>query len=122
MPAVRTSGGILVGLENSVVDLVSWQYLKYCEVAIVENQADQFIWRLVVVYGSPYEETKLEFIKDLQEVMGTCQGPTLVGGDFNLVRCDRTTLEMRSPPRQDRSGDYRRSKNTANTHTKNTKS
>jgi hypothetical protein len=38
-----------------------------------------------VVYGSPYEETKLEFIDELQLVMWNWEGPTLVGSDFNLV-------------------------------------
>jgi hypothetical protein len=41
---------------------------------------------MVVVYGSPYEETKMEFIDKLHRVMDQWQGPTLVGGDFNLVR------------------------------------
>jgi hypothetical protein len=33
-----------------------------------------------VVYGSPYEESKTEFIEELDKVMGDWQGPTLAGG------------------------------------------
>jgi hypothetical protein len=40
----------------------------------------------VVVYGSSYEEHKLKFLTELELVMDTWQGPTLLGGDFNLVR------------------------------------
>jgi hypothetical protein len=54
--------------------------------AIVKTHSDKFIWRLIMVYGSPYDETKLEFVNELHMVMGLWQGPTLVGGDFNLVR------------------------------------
>jgi hypothetical protein len=40
-----------------------------------------------VVYGSPYEESKGEFINELHLVMDGWQGSTLLGGgDFNLVR------------------------------------
>jgi hypothetical protein len=40
----------------------------------------------VVVYGSSYEEKKLEFNTELHSVMSDRQGPTLIGGDFNQVR------------------------------------
>jgi hypothetical protein len=32
------------------------------------------VWRLIVVYGSPYEESKMEFIDELDSIMGTWQG------------------------------------------------
>jgi endonuclease/exonuclease/phosphatase family metal-dependent hydrolase len=38
------------------------------------------------VYGSPYEEGKQAFIDELHLVLASWQGPTLIGGDFNLVR------------------------------------
>jgi hypothetical protein len=34
----------------------------------------------------PYEEGKIEFINELHLVLSSWQGPTLVGGDFNLSR------------------------------------
>jgi hypothetical protein len=39
-----------------------------------------------VVYGSPYDEFKQHFIRELRMVMGEWQGPTMVGGDFNLEK------------------------------------
>jgi hypothetical protein len=53
---------------------------------VLKNQTDKFVWRLVVVYGSPYEETKIDFVNEMHLVMGQWQGPTLMLGDFNLVR------------------------------------
>jgi hypothetical protein len=43
-------------------------------------------WRFILVYGSTYEEHKLEFIIELHNVYAKWNGPTLVGGDFNLIR------------------------------------
>jgi hypothetical protein len=37
-----------------------------------------------VVYGSPYDSDKLEFLEDLSSVLGKWQGPTLVGGGGGL--------------------------------------
>jgi hypothetical protein len=42
---------------------------------------------MISVYGFPYDETKNEFIEELHVVMNEWQGPTLIGGDFNVVRC-----------------------------------
>jgi endonuclease/exonuclease/phosphatase (EEP) superfamily protein YafD len=42
-----------------------------------------------VVYGPAYEELKLNFISELHSVIGGWPGPTLLGGDFNLVRSQK---------------------------------
>jgi hypothetical protein len=54
--------------------------------SIVRSKVDNFTWRLIVVYGSPYEDTKQEFLDELHNVMGMWQGPNMVVGDSNLVR------------------------------------
>jgi hypothetical protein len=48
----------------------------------------------VVVYGSPYETGKLDFLAEIDEVMSKWKGPTMVVGDFNLVRfaADKSNL------------------------------
>jgi hypothetical protein len=55
-------------------------------VAVVKNSLDKWVWRLVTIYGSPYEESNLDFLAELDGALANWQGPTLVGGDFNLVR------------------------------------
>jgi exonuclease III len=79
--------GILMGFKSFVYDIVSWQEFQYCGVTKIKNQTDNSLWRVITVYGSPYEETKIDFITELHKVCGDCLGPTLIGGDLNLVRC-----------------------------------
>jgi hypothetical protein len=92
MPARGTAGGLLIGLNQIEFDIIAWQYFKYSVAVIIRNQCDSFVWRLIAVYGSPYENTKLEFINELHEVMGAWSGPTLIGGDFNLVRSQKEKI------------------------------
>jgi hypothetical protein len=50
------------------------------------DRRSNFSWKLVVVYGSPYDEGKMEFIDELHLVLSAWQGPIVIGGDFNLNR------------------------------------
>jgi hypothetical protein len=38
-------------------------------IVIVKNLKDDFIWRLILVYGSAYDEYKLDFISELNTIM-----------------------------------------------------
>jgi hypothetical protein len=51
-----------------------------------------------MVYGSPYHEHKWEFIAELHDVMENSTIPTLVCGDFNLVRCAKEKSSERIDP------------------------
>jgi hypothetical protein len=44
------------------------------------------VWRFISVYGSAYDEHKLEFFNELHNTYASWNGPTLVGGNFNLIR------------------------------------
>jgi hypothetical protein len=76
----RTAWVILVWFNNHKIETLSWLVYNFCAVSIVKNYDEKFKWRLIVVYGSPYEESKTEFIEELDKVMGDWQGPTLAGG------------------------------------------
>jgi hypothetical protein len=80
LPADGTAGGILVGFKSNVFEIVSWQNFKFSVTAIVRNIKDKVTWRFIAVYGSPYEEHKLEFLTEMDLVMDKWQGPTLLGG------------------------------------------
>jgi hypothetical protein len=85
---VHTGGtvcGILVGLRSEFFSILSWQCLQHAAVAMVKNNNEGFIWKLVVIYGTPYNEHG-GFINELHLIMGSWAHPTLLGGDFNLVR------------------------------------
>lgn len=53
---------------------------------MLQDKKSSFSWKLVVVYGSPYEDGKEAVIEELHTVMSSWQGLVMVGGDFNLVR------------------------------------
>jgi hypothetical protein len=89
LPAVGTAGGILVGVRDSSFEVVSWEVFKYCVVVIIKDKKSSSIWRFVSLYGSSYDEFKLDFINELHNVMAGWDGPTLIGGDFNLIRNDK---------------------------------
>jgi hypothetical protein len=74
-----------VGFKNSLFNIISSQSYKYGLSIILNNIVDKLTWRMVVVYGTPYEETKMEFIDELHIIMTDWDGPTLLGGDFNIV-------------------------------------
>jgi endonuclease/exonuclease/phosphatase (EEP) superfamily protein YafD len=48
-----------------------------------------YTWKLIVVYGSPYEEGKQAFLDEIHQCMANWNGPILIGGDFNLVRFNK---------------------------------
>lgn len=85
LPAVGTAGGILVGVNSNKFEVLSWQVGSYSLAAMIKNNNDNFVWRLIVVYGSPYEEGKLEFLKELEDLLDNWDGPTVIGGDYNIV-------------------------------------
>lgn len=85
LPAVGTAGGILVGVHDMKLDILARLNGQFCVSVMIKNCNDNFVWRLIVVYGSPYEEGKIEFIQELENFLGKWDGPTVIGGDFNLV-------------------------------------
>jgi hypothetical protein len=69
-----------VGLRDSTFELISWQGFKFCSMFLVKSRLGNFVWRIINVYGSPYEEGKMEFVDELHSVMDKWNGPTMVGG------------------------------------------
>ena len=86
LPASGTAGGILVGFKPNKFQIINWDIGSFCVTAKIMNLCDKFIWRLVAVYGSPYEQGKHDFIDELHSTLNLWNGPTMFGGDFNLVR------------------------------------
>ena len=42
-----------------------------------------------MVYGSPYKEGKMDFLLELEGLLDNWDGPTVIGGDFNIVTTAR---------------------------------
>ena len=86
VPARETAGGILVGANSDIFKLTVCEILRFSVSVMLSYIKIGFSWKLVVVYGSPYEEGKQAFLGELHSVMNKWSCPTLIGGDFNLVR------------------------------------
>jgi len=86
LPATGLAGGILVGANSDIFKLTVCEILKFSVSVMLSDLKTGFSWKLVIVYGSPYEEGKQAFLDELHRVMVKWRGPTLIGGDFNLVR------------------------------------
>ena len=86
LPANGTTGGVLVGFKTSKFKILAWNFKNFCVSALVTNVEDNFFWRLITVYGSPSDDHKHEFLEELHSLLGDWDGPTLIGGDFNLIR------------------------------------
>ncbi|KAJ1255929.1 hypothetical protein BS78_K135000 [Paspalum vaginatum] len=85
LPTKGSAGGILVGaieFFNVCIGDVLW----YSVSVFLTEKKTGFSWKLVEVYGSPYEKGKQEFLDELDLVLSKWNGPLLVGGDYNLVR------------------------------------
>lgn len=86
LPAKNTVGGILVGCNSDKFATTLVATLDFTVSVMLLDKKTGFSWKLVVVYGSAYEEGKEEFISELHQVLESWQGPIVIGGDFNLIR------------------------------------
>lgn len=69
LPANGTAGGILVGFHDKKFEIIAWQIGSFTVSTMVRNICDGFTWRLISVYGSPYDEGKAEFTEELGNLL-----------------------------------------------------
>jgi hypothetical protein len=86
LPARGTARDILVGVREDSFIMSGMNILKSSVSCMLQDRKSSFCWKLVVVYGSPYEEGNAEFIDELHAILASWQGPLLIGGDFHLSR------------------------------------
>jgi hypothetical protein len=86
LSGILTAGGILVGVNCDVFEVISWEVKVFSISTIVKIKRSSLNIRLTTFYGSPYREENEAFISELHELFLNWDGPTMIGGDFNLVR------------------------------------
>jgi hypothetical protein len=64
------AGGILAGLKTACFYIIGCQNFQFGVAVMIKNCVDNFLWRLMVIYGPAYEENKTEFIDELHCIMG----------------------------------------------------
>jgi hypothetical protein len=65
---------------------------KFCAELTLKVIRDGFIWRLIVVHGTAYDELKMDFINEMHGVLGGWQGPTLIGGIITWLDLKRIKI------------------------------
>uniref|UniRef100_A0A8R7QH09 Endonuclease/exonuclease/phosphatase domain-containing protein n=1 Tax=Triticum urartu TaxID=4572 RepID=A0A8R7QH09_TRIUA len=86
IPSVGKSGGILCGVRNDNLDIISCDKGKYILQLVLYDKKKKTNWGLLIVYGSAHEEFKEEFLSELASMCGCMQIPYIFGGDFNILR------------------------------------
>ena len=58
LPAVGTTGGVLVGVDVDIFEILQWSSLNFSVSCNLKVKTSGVYIRVVVVYGSPYDEGK----------------------------------------------------------------
>jgi hypothetical protein len=85
-PPRGRSGGLLVGIRSSSLELLGSSDGKFHIKLHIRNKSDNFMWSLVAVYGAAQDEFKPAFLRELVNLVKDNPYPVIIGGDFNLLR------------------------------------
>lgn len=86
LPPRGRSGGILLGINAAVMDLSLIVEGEFYVKFHLRNKEDRFEWILMAVYGPAQDEFKSSFLAELVRACQQNPHPTLIGGDFNILR------------------------------------
>ena len=99
LPPRGRSGGILLGISAIALDVSLIVEREFFIKFHLRNKNDDFKWILMAVYGPAQDDFKSAF---LSELVRTCQQnpmPTLIGGDFNIMRHSKEKNKVNFNPR-----------------------
>jgi hypothetical protein len=86
LPPQGRSGGILVGINASTLQVNNVVQGNHCVNLNLKNKANGFEWALILVYGAAQEEHIHHFLAELAKIYEDETLPMIVGGDFNILR------------------------------------
>jgi exonuclease III len=86
LPSKGKSGGILCGIKNENFDIVKIEEKSFSVLAEVKDKKLGKNLNLVIVYGPANEDGRDSFLTELAEIGARSRIPTLIGGDFNILR------------------------------------
>lgn len=86
VPARGKSGGLLLGVNYTTLDVISQEDGEYYIKMTVQEVKNRFIWDLIVVYGDAQPSGKAKFLAELSRIFQDSVNPILIGGDFNIIR------------------------------------
>ena len=89
VPSVGHSGGILLGCNKDVCDVLHWDVGVFLLSATIKHRVSGLSWVVVCVYGPADHSRSPAFLLELTNLVGAKRDinlPVVVGGDFNLIR------------------------------------
>jgi hypothetical protein len=85
LPSIGRYGGILCGIKKERFDLIKVEEKEFAIAVEVYDKAPKNMM-LVTVYGPAHEEKRELFLSELANICSNIKIPTLIGGDFNILR------------------------------------
>lgn len=86
LPAQGRSGGILMGVDQSFLELEDVCILSYCISMTIRDRRSNFRWMMVTVYGPVNHDFSNDFLAEIGNICEQAVLPIIIGGDFNLIR------------------------------------
>uniref|UniRef100_A0A803P7K6 Reverse transcriptase domain-containing protein n=1 Tax=Cannabis sativa TaxID=3483 RepID=A0A803P7K6_CANSA len=86
IPADGLAGGLCLLWKEEANVSIERIHNSAFECRVLEPQSHDF-WRLLTVYGTPYDEEKGWFWEEFTSYMTACDDPWAIIGDFNVIRC-----------------------------------
>jgi exonuclease III len=87
LPAVGASGGIVLAWRSRIGATLTSR-IDSCSASVQFSSPAWEPWWLTCVYGPQGNDAKIAFMKEIWDIRAQCEGPWLIGGDFNLIYKD----------------------------------
>lgn len=86
LPAVGTSGGILLAICDNHFELHPPRLTDHTLTCTISSRSENISWDLTGVYGPQADTDKIDFLADLEGLQNLTLNSWLILGDFNLIR------------------------------------
>ena len=83
------SGGCLLGVRDSTLEVGSLDQGVFFLSAAILHKASRFIFEFIGVYGPADHARSPAFLEELERKVQAARYPVLISGDFNLIRGQR---------------------------------
>jgi hypothetical protein len=86
LPSKGSAGGILLGVNKDVFEVENWVIREFSVSCDVVDKNGGFKGRITTIYGAADDSRRQEFIEEIHCMLNRRKEPTIIGGDFNMVR------------------------------------
>jgi hypothetical protein len=83
-----------LGVDNDLHDVLENEPGNHFVRMLLQDKISKMKWHLAMVYGPAQNDEKENFLIEFAQLYEKCEGPTVIGGDFNIIR---KTCEKNKP-------------------------